>query len=468
MQQTPALALRIGMYSIMFLLLLTLVPRTGRVIAQSSYNSGSTGADGAFSPTTTQTIQVPASGVYNFTTVNIPSGVTITFTPNATNTPLTILAQGNVTVAGTIVLTGQSGSGSVGGIGGPGGFRGGNGGFGIANIPGTNGDGPGGGGGGVASGSTAGFGAGAGYQSAGGTPTIAGSGQGGPAYGSASLLPLIGGSGGGGAGSVSTTQGLAGGGGGGAILIASSGTVTISGTIHANGGSGAGGSGFPHGGSGSGGAIRLVATTLTGGGTLDVTGGTNLATSGTNAGSPGYVRAEAYNFNSFSPNISPLGASTMGPPNPVNLSGGPSLVIASVAGVNAPAVPNGSLTQSPDIVLPAGQANPVTVQLQAMNIPLGTSAVVTVIPTTGAGSSVSSTVLAGTTASSTAQASVTLPAGVSVITASITINLSNLADSVFPKWIKGEPIEKVEIAATLGGKSHITYITQSGKRVPGD
>ena len=65
-----------------------------------AFNSGSTGADGAFNPTTNTSLQMPASGVFNFTTVNIPFGVTVTFIRNAANTPVVILASGNVTITG--------------------------------------------------------------------------------------------------------------------------------------------------------------------------------------------------------------------------------------------------------------------------------------------------------------------------------------------------------------------------------
>src|ERR1041385_7335721 len=77
--------------------------------AQNTFSSGSTGADGAFAPATTQSIAVPDSGVFNFTTVNIPAGVTITFTRNATNKPLTILASGDAVIAGTINIDGKAG-----------------------------------------------------------------------------------------------------------------------------------------------------------------------------------------------------------------------------------------------------------------------------------------------------------------------------------------------------------------------
>src|SRR5438132_9969082 len=171
----------------------------GGPAAAQTFNSGGTGADGAFSPTSTTTLTLPPSGVFNFTTVNIPSGVTVRFTKNATNTPVTILASGDVTIAGTIDVSGAPGGGGSGqtlltpngGRGGPGGFDGGSGSNGIVSTTGGAGLGPGGGAGGVLFVSNSG---GGGVGTAGG-----GGGQGsggGPAYGTPTLLPLIGGSGG--------------------------------------------------------------------------------------------------------------------------------------------------------------------------------------------------------------------------------------------------------------------------------
>ena len=71
----------------------------GGIAMAQTFNSGSTGADGPFSPTATTTLTLPPSGVFNFTTVNIPSSVTVRFTKNAANTPVTILASGDVTIA---------------------------------------------------------------------------------------------------------------------------------------------------------------------------------------------------------------------------------------------------------------------------------------------------------------------------------------------------------------------------------
>ena len=173
--------------------------------AASAFNSGSTGIDGTFSPTVDTELQLPPDGIFNFTDVNIPSGVTVTVARNAINTPVTMLASGDVTIAGTIDITGgfatdagAAGDGNLGddglpGIGGPGGFDGGRGGT-VDDPRGGDGLGPGGGGGGVAEG-----GGGAGYVVA-GQGSICGGANGvaGPAYGSETLLPLIGGSGGGG------------------------------------------------------------------------------------------------------------------------------------------------------------------------------------------------------------------------------------------------------------------------------
>ena len=73
-----------------------------------SFTSGSTGADGPFNPTINTAVQLPPSGVLNYTTVNIPTGVTVTFLKNATNTPAVILATSDVTIAGSINFNGKN------------------------------------------------------------------------------------------------------------------------------------------------------------------------------------------------------------------------------------------------------------------------------------------------------------------------------------------------------------------------
>ena len=76
--------------------------------AAFAFNSGSTGADGPFAPTVNTTVPLPPSGIFNFTSVTIPVGVTVKFQRNVTNTPVVILASGDVTIAGTLDISGFS------------------------------------------------------------------------------------------------------------------------------------------------------------------------------------------------------------------------------------------------------------------------------------------------------------------------------------------------------------------------
>jgi len=80
--------------------------------AAQAYDSGSTGADGAFAPQVDTTVQLPEDGIFNYTTVNIPSGVTVRYEKNATNTPVIILASGDVTIDGSINVSGTNGADS--------------------------------------------------------------------------------------------------------------------------------------------------------------------------------------------------------------------------------------------------------------------------------------------------------------------------------------------------------------------
>ncbi len=440
--------------------------------AQNTFGSGSTGADGAFAPTQNMTIPLPDTGVFNYTTVTIPSGITITYIRNAKNTPVTILASGDVQLSGTIILNGQSGNDDgAQGLAGPGGNGGGAGG--IIQSTGSPGDGPGGGGGGAPIPGACAAGGGGGYETAGGG-TSRGT-RGGSTYGSKTLLPLVGGSGGGG-GCATTIDGLngnggGGGGGGGAILIASSTSITFpssgTGIINARGGNG----GTPRnpfgagGGGGSGGAIRLVANIISGNAQLNVSGGSGGCFFFDCAGDGGFgfARTEAFNLTGLaSSGNSPISS---GLPNAITTVNTPTLAIASVAGVAAPANPVGSFQGAPDIVLPANQANPVTVVVNGANIPSGTSVTVTATSSLGTSTTASAT-LAGTTASTSGSASISLGSGLSVLTATTVIDLATTGD-LKPLFINGEKVDKIEVAAQFGGGSAVTYITHSGRRIRG-
>jgi hypothetical protein len=438
-----------------------------------------------YSPSGTATLSnVPTGGfrdgVLNFTTVNIPQSVTLSFTKNATNTPVTILATGSVTLnnGSTIDVSGQAGQAyGKPGRGGPGGYDGAAGGDGLTTNVGGAGLGPGGGGGG--SGSSA-AGAGGGYKAGGSSGSLTyyyfgttysccsscTPGVGGSSYGSDLLRPIVGGSGGGGAsGSLGSTYGGGGGGGGGAILIASNTSITVNtnATIRADGGaSGTGGNLYTNGGGGSGGAIRLIAPTITMLGTLSAQGGTTSWCAG--SGATGRVRMEGTTLN-YSGTSTPLATtSTLQPVFPS--SGQPALAITSIGGIAAPVNPVGSMLGTPDIMLPVGTPNPVAVGLAATNVPLGTVVQITATPQNGARTTATCTLLDGTQASSTCTASLTISlTQTNVLTASATFALVASAGSG-PIYAEGEEVKWVRVASTLGGPSTVTYITASGKEVP--
>jgi len=294
-----------------------------------------------------------AAGIYNFTTITVPAGVTVRFTRNAGNTPVRWLASGDVVINGSVDVSGEFGNSALPpGIparGGPGGFDGGLGGIEFsasASFVGSPGQGPGGGNPGTA------------QQT---NPNLRDGKQGEfkDVYGNAFLQPLTGGSGGGGGASSADWNGGNGGGGGGAILIASSRDITLVGRISANGGEYQW-SNASYGGRGSGGAILLRADRVGGPGSLEAYGG---ATGNAN----GRIRVEGYI------------RSMVGGQNPTGVVGLPTangelnqvgtLRVASVNGANVAQPATGNLL-TPDVVFTAPGS--VNVIVQGTGIPNGT------------------------------------------------------------------------------------------------
>jgi hypothetical protein len=280
------------------------------ILHSQTFELGSNGSYGAITLTQSQqvTLQVPPDGVFHCTTISLAFRSRLTFSKNAANTPVYLLATGDITMGSEAVIdvSGNENNGIAPGIGGPGGFDGGQGG----DTPGD-GQGPGGGKSGwVANGVQ--FGAKPGnleYRGSGSFTTKSSSAAqtttAGNTYGNALLLPMIGGSGGGG-GKASTLQyAFGGGGGGGAILLASNTRIVFETgsppVIRANGG-GAQTSEF---GNGSGGSIRLVAAAIS--------GSPNLAIEPSNLlgsfGGYGRIRIDSFNIAGFSSNNSGSGNS---------------------------------------------------------------------------------------------------------------------------------------------------------------
>lgn len=301
----------------------------------------SDGSDGAFSPVADVEVDLsqavtgvwnspsPGAGkgiydatkwaiVFKYSSVNIPAGVTVTFKNHPSYAPVVWLVQGSVTIAGVVNVAGKGAVAGIAGLvpiePGPGGFRGGA--FGPS-------------------------GNGAGLGPAGGQP----SGNWGTyndSYGNPQVLPLIGGSGGGGG-----NNAVSGSGGGGALLIAAPGTIQLGGTLYAKGGGGLGA------GEGSGGAIKLIADSVLGAGTL-------------NASTSGRVRIEA---NSLAATIVSTPSTIAVPPGTTPIifqsATSPVVKIVSVDGLPSPADPTAPLVSSADIAI---QKNtPVTVVLKTYN-----------------------------------------------------------------------------------------------------
>ena len=438
----------------------------GPVLADA-FESGSTGADGAFNPTQDTVLQLPEDGIFNFTTVNIPAGVTVTFKKNSRNTPVYILATGDVIIEGTISVDGGDALNQIPGEGGPGGFDGGPGS--LYGESGGNGMGPGGGKGGTLYNNYRGYGGGGGgYGTPGATgPNQTYSGKGGPSYGSFRLLPITGGSGGGGGAGGKYNNGPGagggGGGGGGAIVIASSTKVVIDGKITANGGKGGKGTNCESGGGGggSGGAIRVIANTISGSGEISAKGG-SADTSACNygglyggKGGLGRIRLEAEHI-AFSFQTTP--PYSAGRPSSVFVAEVPELRIVEVGGVAVPQNPTGRFG-TPDVTLPFGTQNPVSVKIVASKIPPGTVVKLTSTPEYGTVETATGT-LTGTFDSSTTTIDINLSTEYQcILTAEATFTTQTAM------FFDGEKIEKVRVASRMGGPQKVTYITENGREV---
>lgn len=439
-----------------------------QISANAQVNSGSNGSDGALNPVGNLVINMAdrPDGIYHYTSVNIPEGVTVKFIPNTANTPIIWLVQGSVILGGTIDISGSAPTHGAGGLAGPGGYSGGVT-SGAGNPAGT-GLGPGGGQGYnpyLPSVPTA-YGGNASFATTGGRRTHqqlqAFPGE---MYGNIFLFPLVGGSGGGGGG------GYGGCGGGGAMLIAASNEVRIMGQIIANGG------GIPtwqtpgsNSGAGSGGGVRIVSRTLTGHGSINALGGSQYWT--LNTAGTGRIRLDIID-SSFSG--STQGVTTTGfqpiilPPSNHSIN----LAIQSVAGVDVANTPTGQLV-TPDVIIPPHQQNPVSIVVRCTNIPLNTEIIVDVKPANGEAIRAAGLNTTGTQASSTATVQVQMPRGGGTIQAKAVSGLQ-LAANHNPNaehlsiaqtgWTAdGERFAKVEVTASLGGKMELAYLTESGKR----
>ncbi|MCK4659755.1 MAG: hypothetical protein KAV82_09570 [Phycisphaerae bacterium] len=486
----------------------------------ADFDSGSDGKDQVFNPSNNVTIDlaeannvpsddpsyVPGKGyydpdlwavVFNWESVNIGSGITVSFSNHRSGCPVIWLSQGDVSIHGTIKLDGSggaSGNYTSHATPGPGGFFGGKSGYAVW-WP-SGGFGPGGP---TLDPDWDGGGSGGSYASLGGAGS-ASSGVFRRTYGNKFMLPLIGGSGGAGGWHASTTVGGCGGAGGGAILIASSSNIHLYGVVQAYGGAG-GAAVYGYrlyadgGGGGAGGAIRLMCNSIYGTGNLHATGGGGGAGSHTYgvpgaSGGNGRTRIEATHIelsNTGSPAwTSTYEAGLLYPPTNY-----PKFRITRFTGIDAYGDPiDVAVTDDPHYSPTTIEhtlhrlVNPVTVHIEANNIPIGTNGLgpaveVYIVPRGPNGGNSfweGSSRLSGTFETSTATAEVTLPVGYSELQlfanwsaergARFVSNakkvLPSKPQSGLPRYRQVHDIVGIE---AVPGSNLVTYITGDGRRV---
>lgn len=357
------------------------------------FDCGSDGSDGAFvyaNPASPETIlfdptditmvgrelDTDCDGIYHFTSIEIPENITLRLRADKAGwAPIYWLSQDDVVVSGTIDLSGAPGHPAM--VDEPG----------WLSIPGPGG-GPGGWGNNIllAIPRHSGF-------SAGDRNSF--------------LYPLTGGKGGNGP---SDDLSGGGGGGGGALLLASNTKIKMNGSIIANGGTGGekltnppepyySSPGFQ----GEGGSLRFLAPEFTGTGLIQTEGyPINYS----------YVRIESNDY-SFTGTIQStefrsvalIPSATYILPSVFTQ---PEFRVVRIGGVELPPRPEGNF-EIPDIVL--NTQEPVTIEIEAKNIPLGTKFQIFLWSQTEHVIQLESSELAGTLASATATASCIIPNG---------------------------------------------------------
>jgi hypothetical protein len=346
--------------------------------AAAAFDSGSTGALGAFEPTVDTIVPLPEDGVLHYTSVTIPDGVTVTFARNRHNTPVYMLASGDVSIAGAIDVSGGAPERVdmthvtvLGGLGGPGGSDGGSARLAAEQSAVGRGLGPGPGHAELAK-----------LGGGGASPVNAGGiGLFGPPGGVAPSVPELehthGGSGGGAMANAQNGVVAGGGGGGGALILGASGNVAVSGRILANGGGG-----VDQGGVGGGGYVRLVATSISGDGSVEAHGGA-FTCGGIHGGcgGAGVIRFDAETVQGLITSQANPAPSFGAPSRPVpwDPSARPTIEIVEISGQIPSAVGSDSRPLlAPELLLPQGQQ--VAVKLEARNVPEGTIAKVVLSP----------------------------------------------------------------------------------------
>jgi hypothetical protein len=122
-------------------------------------------------------------------------------------------------------------------------------------------------------------------------------------------------------------------------------------------------------------------------------------------------------------------------------------------------IPSGSN----DVTLPANLPNPVSVEVSGNGIPLGTIIAIRVTPSFGVQESATTPGLAGALGNSTASASVNIPAGSNVVSASATFTIVGDLRESMRRFAQGEPVDRIRLETTLGQTGKAYAVTQAGR-----
>jgi hypothetical protein len=363
---------------------------------------------------------VPGLGVYDaakwavvfkYRSINF-SNVTVRFKNHPSRAPVVWLVQEDVSLSGTVDVSGKDGNqlSAFPTEPGPGGFRGGYG-YDVGSLIRSGGFGPGGG-------------ARVGDTNAGGGAGHAGPGLGGGAglaYGEPSLRMLVGGSGGGGGRWNNDNQLFPGGAGGGAILIAAGGTFEFAnGYILADGGNSANINA-----GGSGGSVRIVASKVEGNGRIYARGGYGSGAGlNTSHGAEGFIHVDA--FESTLPHGDPVYTfGFVGDPAPIWPDPAmPRVTVtkvrnADVGQVTVPADPHARFDGAPNADVAVHTNKPLVVEITAENVPLTSSVTLRVVPRLLDDFTVPAAPVFGNTTSSRWEATFTPPHGIATLQARV-------------------------------------------------
>ncbi len=404
------------------------------------YSSGSTGADGEFNPRfevingTNTLVGVPpgtrfaqrieassfaqgrtnvdialnSSGVYNFTTIVVPSWAFVRFVPNTGNTPVVWLASGDVNVNGDISVAAKDTVNAI--YGGNDEYRDP---FGSTDItrPGPGGY-PGGAIGATGYGPNGGLG--------GSSPK--------PGAEAGLILPFNGGSGGGG------SYSYLGGGGGGVLCIASSTKIfSQAGRVFLRGRD------ISYSGRGGDGLVALIAN-----------GAYPISLS---ASSSRTAKALLLTFRALANNSDYL---QLLPPFPVGTTSG-ALPVARVASIGTFAIPDSVTGATTPYVARVPLSGTQTVTLETRNLPV--SILFDVLFTKGGVTTTNRfPATTGTSASATTSGTYDFGTGTTTISALATAPVQT---ALAPRW-QGRGLKEVQIALNPEGRSITQFITESG------